>query len=272
MMNITRNKLIFIAISVPIVVALLLEFNLFWKIETDNDWIGFYASYVGSIIGVFGVFEVMKIDQRKREEERKDELFLNILPLYRKITLSIQVDKLSKLKGRLNEIRSESVWNMVDSSTKNKLIQIEGKLGTSDELNGLYYTIRSFIESNLYDEFKILQTSQVDEFNEPIEYEDFPNEILEELTNIVFSNLNVEFDLENVIEISVSKDKLLAKFEEINITQGYGNKMDIIYTKLSLINKSKEWSDYISNRQAIFKQLSDLRTQINNRIERVLNY
>ena len=36
-----RTKIIIIAISIPIIVAVLLEFNLFWKVETDNDWIGF---------------------------------------------------------------------------------------------------------------------------------------------------------------------------------------------------------------------------------------
>lgn len=272
MINISRNKLIIIAIIIPIIVALLLEFNLFWEIETDNDWIGFYASYVGSIIGVFGVFEVMRIDQRKREEERKDALFLNILPLYRKIASTIHVEKLSKLKEKLNEIRSESNWDMVDSSTKNKLKQIEGKLGNSDECNGLLYTIRGFIESNLYEEFKILQRSPGDEFNEPIEYEGIPNTILDELTNIIFNNSNKELGSENFIVISVSKDELLEKFEEINYTKGYRDRMDDIYLKIIHINESKEWINYISNREAIFKQLSDLRTQINNRIERVLNY
>lgn len=67
-----RLKLVMLSILtiliIPIIVALIMELNLFWKVETDNDWIGFYASYIGSIIGVFGV---MRINQRKREEERR---------------------------------------------------------------------------------------------------------------------------------------------------------------------------------------------------------
>lgn len=272
MTNKMRTKIIIIAISIPIIVAVLLEFNLFWKVETDNDWIGFYASYIGSIIGVFGVFEVMRIDQRKREEERKDELFLNNLPMYRKITSSIQVENLYKLKERLTEIRSEANWNMVDSSTKNRLKQIEGNMDYIDESHGLFYTVRDFLRGNLYDEFKVTLYSHGDEFNDPFEYEDVPDEILDELTNIILRNSNVELVYENVIEISVSKDKLFEKFEENNYTKGYGDKMDVIYTKLSQIKESKEWSDYISKRTATFKQISDLRNQIDSRIERVLNY
>ena len=54
MINSTKARIIIIAILIPVIVALLLEFNLIWEVETDNDWIGFYASYVGSIIGVYG--------------------------------------------------------------------------------------------------------------------------------------------------------------------------------------------------------------------------
>lgn len=268
----TRTKIILIAISIPIIVAVLLEFNLFWKVETDNDWIGFYASYIGSIIGVFGVFEVMRIDQRKREEERKDELFLDNLPIYRKIVSSIQVEKLSKLKEKLTEIRKEVNWNMVDSSTKNSLKQIEGNLDYSDESRGLFYTVRAFIRRNLYNELKTTQYSPGDEFSESVEYEDVPNEILDEVTSIVINNSDIEIVYENSIALSISKDKLLERFEENNYTKGYGDKMDAIYTKLSHIKESKEWSDYISKRTAIFKQISDLRNYLNNRIEKVLNY
>lgn len=268
----TKIKIIIIAISIPVIVALLLKFNLLWKVETDNDWIGFYASYIGSIIGVWGVFEVMRIDQKKREEEWKNELFFNNIPIYRKIASSIYVEELFKLKEKLTEIRSEDNWNMVDSSTNNKLKQIEGNLYYSNESYGLFYAVRDFIRSNLYDELKITLNSPENEFYDSFEYEDVPNEIFDEFTNIILRNSDIELVYENVIDISVSKDKLFENFEENTYTKGYGDKMDVIYTKLLLIKESKEWSDYISNRAETFKQIRDLRNQINSRIERVLNY
>ena len=272
MINNTRVRIIIIAILIPIIVALMLEFNLIWEVEIDNDWIGFYASYIGSIIGVIGVFEVLRLDQRKREEERKNELFLNNLPIYRRIASSINVEKLFELKEKLADIRSEDNWNMVDSSTKSKLKQIEGNLYYSDELHGLFYTIRVFISNNLFDELKVNLNSPEDEFSESFEYEDVPNEILDAMASIVINNSDIELVYENNIELSVSKDKLLEKLEENNYTKGYGQKIDIIYIKLSNIKESREWSDYISKRAVTFKQISDLRNYINSRIDDLLKY
>lgn len=263
---------IFCILLIPIIIASMMELNLIWKVETDNDWIGFYASYIGSIIGVFGVFAVMRIDQRKREEERKDELFLNNIYLYRKLSSSLSVGELFKLSERLSEIRNESNWNMVDTSTKHKLKQIEGNLDYSDESSGLFYAVRDFIRSNLYNELKVTLYSPEDEFNESVEYEDIPNEILDEVTCIVINNSDVELVYENFIKICVSKDKLLEKFEENSYAKGYGDKMDTIYTKLSRIKESKEWSTYISRRAAIFNQIHELKSSINGRIEKVLSY
>lgn len=272
MKNKMRTRIIIIAISAPIIVALLMEFNFIWKVETDNDWIGFYASYIGSIIGVYGVFEVMRIDHIKREEERKDELFLNILPIYRKISLLIKVEKLYKLKEIFTEIRNEDNWIRVDSSTKIRLSQIERNLDFSDESGGLFYAIRDFINSKLYNELKVTTFSSGNEFSESVEYEDVPNEILDELTKIVLVNSTIELEYEDIIDINVSKDELLEKFEKNSYTKGYREKIDIIYTKLLQINESKEWSDYISKRSAVFKEISDLSNQIINRIEKVLNF
>lgn len=272
MINSTKARIIIIAILIPVIVALLLEFNLIWEVETDNDWIGFYASYVGSIIGVYGVFEVMRIDQRKREKERKDVLFLNNLPIYRKIASSINVERLYELKKKLTEIRSDENWNMVDSSTKRKLKQIESNLYYSDEHHGLFYTVREFISNNLFDELKEPLNSPVNEFNESFEYDGVHDEVLDAMTGIVINNSDFEIIYENNIELRVSKDKLLEKLENDAYTKGYEKNIDVIYTKLSNIKGSREWSDYISKRAATFKQITDLRNYINSRIDNLLNY
>jgi hypothetical protein len=272
MINKARMRILIIAISVPIIVALLLEFNLIWRVETDNDWIGFYASYFGSIIGVYGVFEVMRIDQKKRQEERNDELFLNNLEIYRKIALSLNVKGLDELKEKITKLRSEESWSIVDSSTKNKLKRIEGNLYDCNESDGLFYAIRGFVSSNLHEELKITLSSPGDEFNEPFEYEDVLNETLDEFTNAVLRNCNVELVYENLFEVSIEKNKFLESLEKNSYTKGYGDKIDAIYKKLSQIEKSTEWWDYISKRSLLFKQLSELRTYIDTRIEKVLNY
>ena len=260
-----------VAFITPIIfVALVMEFNLVWNVETDNDWIGFYASYFGSIIGIIGVYVVMKMDQAKREEERKDELFLNNLPIHRKISSSISVRRLYELKNKLPEIRSDDNWNMVDSSTKSKLKQIESNLSNSDEQNGLFHAIRNFIIKNLSDELKDTLHSPEDEFRESFEYDGVHDETLDNIANIVC--LNSDVDYENNIELNISKDKLLEKLEDNHYTKRYAESIDIIYTKISNIKESQEWLDYISKRDATFKQITELRDYINSRIINLLNY
>lgn len=269
----TRKKIIIItAISIPIIVAAFMEFEWFWTVETDNDWIGFYASFVGSIIGVLGVYEVTRNDQRKREEERKDELFFNNLSTYRKITSLTKGGELFKLKDRLAEIRSESDWNLIDISTKNKLKRIEGNLSYCDEHQGLFYAVRRFIEENLFDELKVSLYFSGDEFSEPVMYEDLPHQIVDQVLNVVINIFEIDLTYENSINITISKDELLKKFEQFENTQGYSDQMDSIYKKLANINESKEWSQYIDRRKAMFEQIHDLHSYINNRIEKILDY
>ncbi|OWZ83361.1 hypothetical protein [Natranaerobius trueperi] len=263
---------IFSILLIPIIVAFIMELNLTWKVETDNDWIGFYASYLGSMIGVFGVFATMRIDQKKREEEKKDELFFNNIDLYNKILSSLSVEKLTKLKERLSELKKESSWDMINTSTKRRLKQIEGSLDYSDETFGLSYAVSDYISSNLYNELKVTLYSQVDEFNEAVEYEDVLVEILNEVTRIVINDSDIEIVYDDYIEISVSKDKLLEKFEKNDYTKGYSNQMDNIYAKLLQIKESKEWSEYISRRVSIYNQINELKNYINNRIDKVLHY
>ncbi|ACB86070.1 hypothetical protein Nther_2507 [Natranaerobius thermophilus JW/NM-WN-LF] len=259
-----------LAIAIPFFVALIMEMNLIWEVETNNDWIGFYASYFGSIIGVYGVYEVMRIDQRKREEERNDDLFLANLSFYKKIVSVLNVDHLNKLKKSISEMKSN--WDMVDTFTKHRLKQIESKLEYCDEIEGLCNAVQDYILNNLYDELKVTIYRSGDEFNESIEYEDVPNKILKEVANIVINNSDVELLHENSIEINISKDQLLKKFEKDNNTKGYGKNIDTIYTKLSRIKDSKEWARYISRRTAIFSQMNELKNCINKRIEKVLSY
>lgn len=184
----------------------------------------------------------------------------------------LNVKKLIKLRERLLEIKNETNWNIVDTITKRKLKQIEGNLYYSDETCGSFYVVRDYISNNLYNELKVMLYSSGDEFNESVEYDDVPNEVFDAITSIVINNCDVELVYENFIEINIWEDKLLEKFEGNNYTKGYGDKMDIIYTKLSQIKESEEWTTYISRRIAIFNQIYELKNSINSRIEKVLSY
>ena len=112
----------------------------------------------------------------------------------------------------------------------------------------------------------------MNEFNESFEYDGVYDEVFDAMTGIVINNSDFEIIYENNIELRVSRDELLAKLEDNAYTKGYEESIDVIYTKLSKVKGSREWSDYISKRAATFKQITDLRNYINSRIDNLLNY
>lgn len=274
MKNFVRNILMIIIVflTIPIVVALIMELNLIWEVETNNDWIGFFGSYIGSIIGVFGVFIVMKLDQRNREEERKEELFLNNLHLYRKISSLMSVDRLLDLKKNISEIKNETNWRMVDTATKHKLKQFEMELYYCDENQGLFNTVQDYISNNLYNELKVTLTIPNNEFNESIEYEEVPKEVLDTITTIIINNSDVKLLNESSIVFSISKYEFIEEFEKNKYSKGYTRNIDSIYNKLDYIEDSKEWKSFIKRREELFNQIHRLKNSINNRVEKVLNY
>ncbi|MBN2796448.1 MAG: hypothetical protein JXR88_13635 [Clostridia bacterium] len=274
MKNGSKDKLIIImiAVAIPIVIALLMEFSIIWKVETDNDWIGFFASYLGSIIGVLGVFEVMRIDQRKREQERKDELFIKNIELYKNIVQLLNVSKIDKLKKSFDEIKKNSKWDFLDTSTKKTIKNLESRIDYCDEVKGVFYAIEDFIRGNLFDELKIPMYSNGNEYSDSFEYEDLPQEIILDIANVVFNNSDKDLDYEYTFVINISKEEMLEKFEKGSYSKGYGNKIDSIYSKIQSFNTSQEWGKYVSNRTRMFKELRILSENIKKRIEELLDY
>ncbi|SMP38280.1 hypothetical protein [Anoxynatronum buryatiense] len=267
-----RYKLILVIfIAIPIVVAGLMEINLPFSFYRNNDWIGFFASYFGAIIGVIGVYEVMRFDQKKRDEERKDEMFLNHLPIYRKIESSLVVSRLTKLRESLFDIEKDPGWDMVDSRTKRKLMQIKQSLYYCDEVNGFHHFMQSYIMKNLYDDIKITVQIQADEYTEAAEIEDVPIEYLDMFIDAVKKCFDLELETEYRLVIKSSRNEMLEIISKVS-QRDFTNNIDVIFKKLSRIDRSDEWAYYISKHQHTFSQIDGIRNEINRRIEKALNY
>lgn len=234
---------------------------------SNSDWVSFLGSYIGSIIGVIGVFLVTKMDQKQREEERKDELFLNNILLYRKISSLLNVEQLNRLQKNISELENNNNWCMIDTWTKRKLKIIGGSLYCCDENTGLFNVIENFVQSNLFNELKVTMHSSGDEFNEPIEYEDIPDEILNLITTLIINSSEIDLLYENSININISKDEMRKRLKN-----EYSNKIDIIYRKVCEIGNSKEWKRYLERRSKVFNNISELKKNIDARIEKVLTY
>ena len=203
-----------ILICLPVIIDKFIIGNDIKSNIDNSDWVSFLGSYLGSIIGVSGVFLVTKMDQKEREAEKKDELFFNNISLYRSISSLMKVSKLTGLKKMMSEFKSNSDWSMVDVFTKKKLETIEDSLCFCDEDMGLFNTVKAFVKNNLFNEFKVNMYSSGNEFSEPIEYEDMPDEILYAITNIIVNSSEIDLIHDNIINICISKDKMIERFEK----------------------------------------------------------
>ncbi len=106
--------LVITVIIMPIFINWLVTTNLsvsfiFDKIETNNDWISFYGSYLGGIIGgLFTLFGVMlTINKNDKQRKRTDifqfeNTFFKLISLHNNLAqdITIQKDAEEKISGR----------------------------------------------------------------------------------------------------------------------------------------------------------------------------
>lgn len=111
-------QFVILFITVFIIVPLIIRFLIHWDTtnkSTDDDWLGFWGSYVGSIIGVigaFGVFQFQLIKDRERaKEERTDNTFFNLLNMFidqQNYLVSEHDSKKDIFEDMLNKIKDNS--------------------------------------------------------------------------------------------------------------------------------------------------------------------
>lgn len=249
----------------PVIVALMMNIKSPIRLDTSNSWIGFYASYIGSIIGVVGVFVVMKLDQEKREQERKNLMFFNNLDSYKNLSTILSNEKIEDVYKKIQEFKNLESWNNVDTETKSKLTAIAIDISNVNEDSGYRSVLRSFINSNLYDQLKVESNTFIEKTREDVISEGIPDITIEGLTNILKSH-------SEGFRITVTKDMLLKKFENQSYISLYVDKFDEIYRLIMEFNESDELKKYENQRLIIESKIIKMADDINERIEFVLTY
>lgn len=264
---------IFTLICIPILIDRLIIGNNIKSNIDNSDWVSFLGSYLGSILGVLGVFLVTKIDQIERESERKDALFLNNISLYRNILSLMDTRQLSSLQKGISEFKDGNNWSAIDTLTKQKLKNIEDDLYYANERTGLFNIIKNFIQANLSNELEVTMSTSGDEFNEPIEYEGIPDPLLNSVTAIIINSLEIDLLYENSIYVEISKKQMMRKLKDDKYSKEYTDaEIDVIYRKVCKIGRSNEWIEYLERRSEIFNNITKLRKEIEERIKKVLTY
>lgn len=72
---------IFLSIAIPIITSLIATLHIF-PIETSNDWIGFYGSYFGALLGgfvtLYGIKLTFENEKRKELKEKENSILPNL--------------------------------------------------------------------------------------------------------------------------------------------------------------------------------------------------
>lgn len=270
-----KNKVILAILVVifPIIVEIMTTMGIeFFSVETSNDWIGFFASYFGSIIGVVGVYLVMKMDQEKREEERKDNLFLQNIELYYKILKLFETKYWGNLVQEIYKLKTSSDWEKIDINTKGKIEKIYKEIDYCSDGEGLLKFLEDYIKNNLYEELKIPWVYYNEVNDEVTNDYDLPGDLIEEFVFIFCNSYIFDFEFENSIELKITKEKLVKKLSSSKYLKKATENIDAIYLKLKKIDSSEEWEEFIKRRNGLEREISNLKESINDRINKLLNY
>lgn len=264
-------QIVFIIILFPILTAIITSLKSPFEITISNDWIGFYASYIGSIIGVVGVYLVMRLDQKERNRERDDERFFTNIDTYRRLAQILKQRDLYIMEKDLRVMLESENWENIDIKTSNEVKKIKSEMYYCDEHRGFSNSLIDYIYSNLKDVLKVNLRHYDEAADEVVWYEDLPTEILDKFTNAVINNYNVDF-YENKFELELSKNDLINKFENESELSHCNENIDIIFDKLSNFESSNELKNYLMRRDKIYSRIANISKLIDKRIERVLSY
>ena len=66
------RRCVLAVILLPILISVLISWNLIPNFQTDNDWLGFFGSYIGGIVGgVIGIASAVYVLHETQKENRK---------------------------------------------------------------------------------------------------------------------------------------------------------------------------------------------------------
>lgn len=133
-------------ISLPLFISILcwlVDFSpqiLFFKIGSNSDWIAFWGSVSGSIFGVFGTYQVLRIQlendkkqydeaQKRYEDTQVDNTFFNMIDLFQNIQSKLEAGRCAKI---------------VDDIEKSKYYYIKNK--KKSERSEVYYKNQELIK------------------------------------------------------------------------------------------------------------------------------
>lgn len=170
----------------PIIIAVLVSLPIFPKLETHNDWIGFWGGYLGSILGGLITLFVLKItiddNNKLKRREEKISYYNHITKLY--ASFGATAGDLCTLANRY--IKERSQQNRDSFVQKyNVLYTIMAEISILLESSLEVYKVQDFCEKYRAITDEISRVSDMVDREEVSKVDDIASEmdrILEEIT------------------------------------------------------------------------------------------
>lgn len=103
-------SIVVLLIVIPLFIARIIDVRTFSWMPENNDWIGFWGSYLGGILTLFGV--LITIIYTKKEEYRKKKLAIRPYISIKDLNYNIQAEELNiiRLGGNLGGLNHEDSY------------------------------------------------------------------------------------------------------------------------------------------------------------------
>lgn len=239
-----NKKLIIIVITVltmPIVINGLMSIQIPWAKGEVGDWISFYGSYIGALLGALVAFQVTKIQIKSQEDLNKKIKFNEQLSTL--IILKVEIEELKKSMMSIKD--SMNSYIKINNITEHSVVNIDNPI----KLTVKYWdSIEKVMDIDLLKEL-VKFKSEYEKISESlgVNKEDISNEIA------VLANKS-----NTCILSAIEKQRLE---EQLNYLK---NKMNV-----QKENKRYSWAKIMDN--SIYNMLEDIINKIDNVMYKIEN-
>ena len=267
-----NNKIVLSLITVAVVVfvVFVVLFRMY-IVDSNSNWIGFWGSIIGSFFGVGGVFATMRWDQKKREDERRQDIFISNLSTYTGLVQTLGSTKFSSIYEELLELKNSKEWHVLNNETKISIEKILALLPKVDEKNGLQNMISKYIQINLRPEFEIqIKDSYYDPETEDstmLELEIIHQQAVDELSSLLAERIEYSISyIESMKYILGTTYEFKRAMRSMPTLKDFAHKSDTIYSSLLELNYSNTWNDYQVGREDMYNSVKTLKNSLEKQI------
>ncbi|WP_047375052.1 hypothetical protein [Exiguobacterium sp. ZOR0005] len=251
-------------VSLLIMITLAVVAFIVWTVYSNSNWIGFWGSIIGSFLGVMGVFSTMRWDQQKREEERKQDIFLSNKEIYIELITTLKKSSISTIALDLNKLKRSRDWHSLNKHNKIQINKVLSEHCKINEDEGLESTLRTYIIENIDFEF----TEEKPDRGRDGEDYFLKDYAIDGLLSVLFTRIkkDIEF-VSDMEEILISQEDLQKTMSIYLGLSSFTKNSESIYDSLLDLFDSNIWKSYKEGREEMFQHIDNIKKELIVRLE-----